>query len=118
MRSKIIAVFSVVVLIVGGLSYALTRATLGELSNPGEAGRALAGAVDKLQVDGLVLERWLATQVQNPKLRDPFNAGTPNARAEQATAVANGIRDAAGSAPDLAGLPPALVVLVDAKGIV
>ena len=33
MRGKIIAVFAVVVLVVGGLSYALTRATLGDGSS-------------------------------------------------------------------------------------
>ena len=41
MRGKLIAVFAVVVLVVGVLSYALTRATLGDLSTPGETPRAL-----------------------------------------------------------------------------
>lgn len=117
MRAKIIAVFSVVVLIVGGLSYALTRATLGDLSTPGEAPRALAAAVAQLQLEGLVLERWLSAQANDAKLRDPYNAGTPNARAEAATAVANAVRDAAAAAPELAGIPVALVVLVDKSGI-
>lgn len=118
MRGKIIAIFSVIVLIVGGLSYALMRATLGDLSTPGDAPRALAGAVAELQLEGLVLERWLAAHAHDPKLREPFDAGTPNARAEAATTVANGLRDAAASAPELSGLPISLVVLVDAKGVV
>ena len=59
MRGKIIAVFAVVVFVVGTLSYALTRVTLGDLSTPGEAQRALASASAQLQLEGLVLERWL-----------------------------------------------------------
>ncbi|MEJ7727854.1 MAG: hypothetical protein WKG00_01430 [Polyangiaceae bacterium] len=118
MRGKIIAVFAVIVLIVGGLSYALTRATLGDLATPGDAPRALAAGILQLKVDGLVLERWLAEQVGSPRVREPFQAGTANARAEAATAAANVIRDAAAAAPELAGISPALVVLVDKAGVV
>ena len=118
MRGKIIAVFAVIVLIVGGLSYALTRATLGDLATPGDAPRALAAGMLQLKVDGLVLERWLAEQVGSPRVREPFQAGTANARAEAATAAANVIRDAAAAAPELAGISPALVVLVDKFGVV
>jgi hypothetical protein len=118
MRGKIIAVFAVVVLIVGGLSYALTRATLGDLSTQGEAPRALAAATAQLQVDGLVLERWLAEQAATPRVRDTITAGTPDARAEASTSVANVIRDMAAGAPELTGIPPALVVLVDKNGVV
>ncbi len=117
MRGKIIAVFTVVVLVVGVLSYALTRATLGDMSSPDAAPRALNAAAAQLQVNGLVLERWLAAQAGDPKVRDPFNAGTASAKAEQATALANRIRDAAGAAPELSGISPAVVLLVDAKGV-
>lgn len=118
MRGKIIAVFALVVLIVGGLSYALMRGALADLSGPNEAPRALAGAMAQLQVDALVLERWLDGRAVDPKLREPFNAGTAPARAEGATSVANGLRDAAASAPELEKLGPSLVVLVDARGVV
>ncbi|AUX45980.1 hypothetical protein SOCE26_074820 [Sorangium cellulosum] len=118
MRGKIIAVFAVIVLLVGGLSYALARASLGEISSQGEAPRALAAAMAQLQVDGLVLERWLASHASDPKLREPFNAGTPPARAEAATSAANAIREAVAAAPELAKTPPSLVVLVDTKGVV
>lgn len=118
MRGKIIAVFALVVLIVGGLSYALMRVALADLSGPNEAPRALAGAMAQLQVDALVLERWLDARAVDPKLRDPFNAGTAPARGEAATSVANGLREAAASAPELEKLPPSLVVLVDARGVV
>jgi HAMP domain-containing protein len=118
MRGKIIAVFAVVVLVVGGLSYALTRATLGDLSVQGEVPRALNAASAQIQLDGLVLERWLAKSVNDEKLREPFNAGTPNARADAATNEANRMHGAAQAAPELAGITPALVVLVDKNGVV
>ncbi|AGP39634.1 MXAN_5187 C-terminal domain-containing protein [Sorangium cellulosum] len=118
MRGKIIAVFAVIVLMVGGLSYALTRASLAEMGRPGEASRALAAAMAQLQVDGLVLERWLASHASDPKLREPFNAGTAPARAEAATSAANAIREAVAASPELGRTPPSLVVLVDTKGVV
>jgi hypothetical protein len=118
MRGKFIAVFALVVLIVGGLSYAWTRATLGYLSMPGEAPRALAAAEAQLRLDGLVLERWLAAQASDPRVREAFNAGTPNARAEGATDVATKLREASAANPDLAGISLALVVLVDKNGLV
>jgi hypothetical protein len=118
MRGKIIAVFALVVLIVGGLSYALTRATLGDLSTPSEAPRGRAAAEAQLRLDGLVLERWLAAQATEPKMREPFNAGTPSARSESATEVANKLLDAAAANPDLAGISLALVTLVDKNGVV
>ena len=116
MRGKLIAIFSVVVVVVGVLSYALTRATLGDLSTPGETTRALAGASAQLQVDGLVLERWLAGEVGNPKLRDPYNAGTENARLEEARQVADRLRDVAVKTPELQALSIQLVALVDKNG--
>jgi hypothetical protein len=118
MRGKIIAVFSVVVLVVGGLTYALIRASLGDLSTPGEAPRALAAAGAQLHLEGVLLERWVAAQVADAKLRDPFNAGTPAARAEAATELCNKMREAGAAAPELAGTAPALVALVDKQGVV
>lgn len=116
MRGKLIAVFAVVVLVVGGLSYALTRATLGDLSTPGETPRALAGAAAQLHVDGLEVERWLASEVQNPKLREPFNAGTESARFEGARQNADRLREEAVKTSDLAVLSIQLVAIVDKHG--
>jgi hypothetical protein len=116
MRGKLIAVFAVVVLVVGVLSYALTRATLGDLSTPGETPRALAGASAQLQVDGLVLERWLTSEVGNPKLREPFNAGTEPARFEAARQAADKLREQAVSTPELSQQSIQLVAIVDKAG--
>jgi len=115
MRGKIMAVFAVVVLIVGGLSYALTRATLSGLRTPVVAPRALA-SVTQLHLDALVLERWLTAQALAPMAREPFNAGTAPARAEGATGVANKIREAAVAEPELSAIPISLVALVDKNG--
>ncbi len=116
MRGKLIAVFAVVVVVVGVLSYALTRATLGDLSTPGETPRALAGASAQLQVDGLVLERWLAGQVTNPKLREPYNAGTEPARFEGARQAADKLRELAVSTPELSAQSIQIVAIVDKNG--
>ena len=116
MRGKLIAVFAVVVVVVGMLSYALTRATLGDLSTPGETPRALAGASAQLQVDGLVLERWLAGEVTNPKLREPYNAGTEPARFEGARQAADKLRELAVSTPELSAQSIQLVAIVDMNG--
>ncbi len=118
MRGKIIAVFAVVVFVVGTLSYALTRVTLGDLSTPGEAQRALASASAQLQLEGLVLERWLAARSTDPKLKEPFDAALAGARAEGATSIANKLRDAAATSPELASNTIALVALVDKNGVV
>ena len=118
MRLKIIAVFSLIVVVLSGLIYALSVASVGKASNADQAPRALQGAVVQLEVEGLATERWLAGRVNDPSVREPFGAGTANARGEQATAVANRIRDAAGSAPELLGIQPSIIMLVDANGVV
>lgn len=113
MRGKIIAVFAVVVVVAGVLFYALARAALGDLSVAGEAPRELSAAGAHLQLEGLVLERWLGKQATEEKNREPFNAGTAPARAQAATTQADKIYDAAVGAQELAGIKPALIVLVD-----
>ncbi|HVY48307.1 MAG TPA: MXAN_5187 C-terminal domain-containing protein [Minicystis sp.] len=118
MRGKIIAVFALVVLVVGGLGYALTRATLGDFGTSGDAPRALSAASAELQLQGLLLERWLAAHGNDASVRAPFDAGTQEARGEAATDVANKLREAAAANPDLASMSPSLVVLVDKQGVV
>ena len=117
MRGKLIAVFAVVVVVVGVLGWALTRATLGDLSPQGEAPRALAGASAQLQVDGLVMERWLSGAVQTtPGIRDAYSAGTDAARAESGRQVADKLRQNAAAIPELSSVSISLVALTDATG--
>jgi hypothetical protein len=120
MRGKLIAVYSIVVLITGLLAFALMRASLDDvLSNADrarqEASRAAAGANARLQVEGLLLERWLGEQVMAPRIRDPFLADTPQARSESATSQANELYSRVLAA--LPGTNPTLVAFVDEQGV-
>jgi hypothetical protein len=122
MRWKIIAVNSIIVLLVGVLSYALLRAGLGDLaSNPtqlkAEAERALAAANSKLELDAVRTERWLATMANEKPSREIFKAGTISARQEEATEVANRLLSAAVGNPVFFQMTPTLVAVVDANGI-
>ena len=69
MRLKLIAVFSVVVLLVGGLSYILARAAIGNVADPAVATRALTAAAAQIRVEGLATERWLAARSLDSKVR-------------------------------------------------
>ena len=122
MRWKIIAVNSIIVLLVGVLSYALLRAGLGDLaSNPtqlkAEAERALAAANSKLELDAVRTERWLATMANEKASREVFKAGTVSARQEEATEYSNRLLSAAVGNPVFFQMTPTLVAVVDANGI-
>ena len=120
MRLKIVAIFSLVVLAVAGLAFALSRAAVTAMVAPDAAAapRTLEAASAQLQVEGLSTERWLSGRVADPAAREPFAAGTANARSEAATSVADKINEAAASAPELFGVRASLVLLVDAQGVV
>jgi hypothetical protein len=122
MRWKIIAVNSIIVLLVGVLSYALLRAALGDLaSNPAqlkaEAERALSAANTKLELDAVRAERWLATMANEKASREIFKAGTVSARQEEATEYSNRLLSAAVSYPVFDQMAPTFLGVVDANGI-
>jgi hypothetical protein len=122
MRWKIIAVNSIIVLLVGVLSFALLRAALGDIaSNPtqlkGTAERALAAANGKLELDAVRTERWLATVANEKASREVFRAGTVNARQEEATEYSNRLLSQAVTNPVFDQMAPALVTVVDANGV-
>ncbi|RYE81183.1 MAG: hypothetical protein EOO74_00955 [Myxococcales bacterium] len=121
MRGKLIATYSIVVLITGLLAFVLMRAALGDLlSNTDrarqEAARSAAAAGAQLQLDGLTLQRWLTEQAMAPRLRDPFLADNPGARGDLATNQANDLYAQASSR--FASTTPALVAFVDDQGVV
>jgi hypothetical protein len=123
MRWKIIAVNSLIVLLVGLLSYALLRASLGDLATnqaqlQGAAERSLAAANSKLELDALRTERWLDAKTNYQSTRDVFKTGTVKARQEAATTAANMLRADAVASPVFAGMAPTLVAVVDASGVV
>ena len=122
MRWKIIIVNSGIVAIVALLSFVLLYTGLrGVVADPAarksELEHTIRGANAQLELDGLLLERWLAEQAARPEVRGVFSGGTERARSESATAQADKIRELASSSPMFARVPPALVLFVDAQGV-
>ncbi|HHH27495.1 MAG TPA: hypothetical protein ENK57_03975 [Polyangiaceae bacterium] len=117
MRETIIGVFSVVTLAVTVLAFGLMRVTIGDVSNKGDAQRAVTAAVAELQVEGLLVERWLAGQANTEAVREPFKAGAEKARSEAATTLANTLEQATKQEATFAGVRPNLIVLFDDEGV-
>jgi len=122
MRWKIITVNSVVIVLLGVFLSALLWTQLkslvaNEAAIVSDASQAVSAANAQLQLDALQVERWLANQVNEPALREPFELAVREARADAATKQANGLREAAIQTPALAGLHPAVVAFVDINGL-
>lgn len=120
MRGKIIAVFSVIVLVVGLLAFALMSARLGDVvANPeqarNDAARSATVANAALKLEALTFERWLDEQSNDPALREPFLRENPQSRSDEATTQADRVF---GAASKSFGTPPTVVALVDAEGVV
>jgi len=118
MRNKIIAVNAVIVLIVGLLSFALVRFTVGAAATNGaqlseDAKHAAQGAAARLQFDALRTERWLAARASDAPAVDALAKATTTARQEAATALCNTLST---SATGMFESAPSLVVLVDSHG--
>ncbi len=123
MRWKIILVNAGIVAIMGLLTYVLMATAITDLvSNPAERKRAveqsLRAANAQLALDALRVERWLEEQGRLESVGAVFSAGTAEARSDKATTEANRLRDAAIARPEFARMAPALVLLVDAQGVV
>ena len=114
MREKIFGFFALVVVISSVLAFALMRVTLGDLSNKGEAERAVRSAVAELQVEGLRVERWLLRQASNKKLLEPFDAGTRETGLQLAREQADKLENLAKKESSL--VPVSVVALFDNKG--
>ncbi|MFO0660333.1 MAG: hypothetical protein U0165_10960 [Polyangiaceae bacterium] len=120
MRGKLIAVFSLIVVIVGAISFVVVRALVGDLvANPDQAraegSRASIAAAAQFQLFALNMERWLDEQANDPKCREPFLRDNAQARGGEATAQADRISTQAKS--DFKNTPPSMILFVDAKGI-
>ncbi len=118
MRWKIIAIYSVVVAVVGLLAFALMRASIGDLvSNPdrarAEADRSASAAAAQLQLEALSLQRWLSEQ--EVQARDVFTRETPEARGEAATNLANRLFSMADA--EFKQSAPTVVAFVDSHGV-
>ncbi|HLV67908.1 MAG TPA: MXAN_5187 C-terminal domain-containing protein [Polyangiaceae bacterium] len=111
-----------ILVIVGLLTYTLLYTSLRDvLANPTERKRGLErglrAAAAELALDAVRTERWLERQVRTESVRNVFDLGLRNTRADAATAEANRLRDAAVAEPALARLGPTLVLFVDEQGI-
>lgn len=119
MRGKLIAVFSLIVIIVGSISFVVVRALVGDLvANPDQAraegSRAAIAASAQFQLFALNMERWLDEQANDPKTREPFLRDNPQARGNEATAQAD--RIATQAKTDFKNIAPSMILFVDAKG--
>ena len=122
MRWKIIVFNALIVVVVGGLTYALLATRISDVvQNPTkrktEVAQVLRAASAQLAVDGLRLERWLDEKSNTEDVREVYAPGTPTARSEAATVQANKIRDAAVAEPAFAKMAPSLVLFVDKVGV-
>lgn len=120
MRGKIIAVFSVIVVVVGLLAFALMSVRIGDIvANPDQARadavRSAAAANAALKLEALTFERWLDDQSNDPALREPFLRENPQSRSDEATSQADRVF---GQASKSFGTPPTVVAIVDAEGVV
>lgn len=122
MRGKIILVNGGIVLILSLITFFLLRTSLqNTVADPrlqrAELARSLGAAEARLTLDALLVERWLDRQAARDAVRELFEAGTADARADAATAVANQLRDAAVASGEFAKMAPSLVLFVDAEGL-
>ena len=120
MRLKIIAVFSLIVLLLGGLMLVVSIYTSAAPVDAAEAPRALQAAVVQLELDGMATERWLSTQAKDAAVREPFGISDKlgDARARKATEVCDALRGKAAKVPELSNVASDFIALVDAKGVV
>jgi hypothetical protein len=122
MRWKIILVNGGIVLILSLITFFLLRTSLQQaVADPklqrAELARALGAAEARLTLDALLAERWLDRQAARDEVRGLFEAGTADARADAATAVANQLRDLAVASGEFTKMAPSLVLFVDADGV-
>jgi hypothetical protein len=122
MRWKIIAVNSAIVLLVGLLSFAMLRASLGDLASNqtplrSDAEHSLAAANGKLELDALRTERWLANIANEKASRDVYKAGMQSARQEEATEYSNRVLSTAIANPIFQQSQPTLVAVIDQGGL-
>jgi hypothetical protein len=120
MRAKIIGLFSVIVILIGALSLVLLHANLGDLvANPDQARndavRSAAAAQARLELEALMLQRWLDEQSNDPQAREPFLRENESARRDFATAQSDRIFGLASS--EFRSNPPALVAFVNERGV-
>lgn len=121
MRIKLIAVNSMIVLIVGFLSFWLVRSALSTAAGnknqlSAEAENDANGAASRLQLDGLRAERWLAAAAAEPATVEALSKATATARGDAATTRCDDLFSRMKNAALFERNVPTLVALVDTAG--
>ncbi len=122
MRWKLVLIFSGILVLLGALAHVVMAARLHDSRERAsearaQVRRALHTARLQWQSDAVARERWLEGVVGAASVRAVFDAGTPSARAEAATAEANRLIDVC-TRSELGPQSPSLLVFVDADGLV
>ncbi len=122
MRNKIIIVNAIIIAIVGLLSFVLVRSSVTAAASPttqlmGDAKHDAQSAAARLQLDGLRVERWLATKAEEQNTRDALNSkADPRSGGPAATSLCDSVIASAKTTPEFEGAVPAIVLLVDRDG--
>lgn len=118
MRLKIIAVFSLIVVVVSVLGWVVAGTVGAPAADPQVANRALQGGVSELQLEGAMTQRWLMEQTaKTPSLREPFAVpeSQPDQRGSQAASESDKLFTLAQK--ELGVITPNFVALVNPKGV-
>jgi hypothetical protein len=123
MRWKIIIVNSAIWIVLGLLAAMLMTVRLEDVlanreQRKSDAERAVRSANLQVELEGLRLERWLATRATEEDVVGVFAGGTPQARAENASLQAKRLRDAAAQSSDTSAVSIPIVLFLDARGVV
>ncbi|MBK6515498.1 MAG: hypothetical protein IPM79_04875 [Polyangiaceae bacterium] len=122
MRLKIIALFTLIVVVVGGLGYALSRVAVRPFTaeDPRRGPQALDSAIALLEVEGLATERWVAARAGEALVSEPYTGGNDVARQRAAKEVADKVYELATKSNELSGFKRSIstVILVDREGVV
>jgi hypothetical protein len=121
MRSKIIMVFSGIVLTLGILAHLLVLTSLGDSeAQPAEMRALVARQVHtarlQWQANAAAAEHWLSQKARQESVRAVFSLSTPRAQSRAATDQANHLIEASAASGQLA-VTPSLALFVDRQGI-
>lgn len=121
MRTKLIAVNSLIVVIVALLSFLLMRSALSTAAGTkdqllADAENNVNGAASRLELDGLRAERWLAAAAAEPATLDALSKATAAARGDAATTQCDALVSRMKNTSLFERNVPTLVALVDTMG--
>ncbi|MFO0618773.1 MAG: MXAN_5187 C-terminal domain-containing protein [Polyangiaceae bacterium] len=118
MRLKIIAVFSLIVVVLGVLGWVVAGTVGAPTPDPQIANRALQGGVAQLQLEGAMTQRWLMEQASKvATLRDPLNIPENQIDQRGTQAASECDKLFAAAQKEIPVISPSFVALVNPKGV-